>query len=108
MRGPVRKDRWKAFREGELETEVAAWSAASGAPATALIPIDLDDARGAPFERRLGSELILPGVSRPGEGGAVRQPGPAWAGHSPALELLAIGANGLRDWRRKREASPRA
>jgi hypothetical protein len=108
MRGLVRKDTWKAFRDGELETEVAAWSAASGAPATPRNPIDLDDARGARFERRLGPELVLPGVSRPGAGSAVAPSGPAWAGHSEALELLAIGASGLLDWRRKREASPRA
>ena len=108
MSGPVRKDTWKAFCDGELETEVAARAAASGAPLTPLIPIDLEDARGAPFERRLAPDVILPGVSRPGGGHAVRSSGPTWAGHSEALELLAIGASGLLDWRRKKEASPRA
>ena len=108
MRGLVRRDTWKAFGDGGLETDVAAWSAASGAPATPRIPIDLDDARGAPFERQLGPELILPGVSRPGTSAAAEPSAPFWVGRSEALELLAIGASGLLDWRRKREASPRA
>ena len=98
---------WKDMSEnGDLEARAAEYAAASGAPGSPRIPIDLDDTTGPAFERPPAPLLILPGI-RPA-GSRVSALEGRRAEPSEALALLALGASGLIDWRRKREASPRA
>ena len=102
MRGLSRK-------ESELERLLGAFSAGSGCLGTPQIKLKLEDASGPGFELAPLAAPLLPGTAR--SGGSIPA-APATAGPGDGigegLELLALGASGLLDWRRKREASPRA
>ena len=110
MTGQSWKDSGKDWCDGELESRDAEYSAPSGAPAAPRIPIDLDETSWTDFQLRPPPGLMLPGAARPGESRALDSDPRPSRGEDPygALTLLALGAPGLLDWRRKREASPRA